>query len=309
MRRGTSHILHSQFRKFADVLSNLEPLSHGGNLSRFRDMYNINNNNTTHLMIFDDRILKAAMDNTDELEHLIHTIHWKRRECVIHLLALDVMTLGHDSERVDYEQNWESVIEVMSELLNDYRRQTPLLHQHLTTSSLYSEEEEEERKLLPATVDQRSQALLHQYTALEKHMRSIQSKLLLCRQDAKACSSSRAAAIYSMERIGERFSAIDQDLSHMIAQWEDAKDAYLLVSDNESSEDLTQILPSPPSSPKKTDSSISSSSSTTASRRAHFRRSMMSGAAVSSFLESKRASRQQRTRVQVIIYKGKKTKE
>ena len=112
-----------------------------------------------------------------------------------------------------------------------------------------------------------------------------------------------------MERIGERFSAIDQDLSHMIAQWEDAKDAYLLVSDNESSEDLTQILPSPPSSPKKTDSSISSSSSTTASRRAHFRRSMMSGAAVSSFLESKRASRQQRTRVQVIIYKGKKTKE
>ncbi|KAI9257207.1 hypothetical protein BDA99DRAFT_515801 [Phascolomyces articulosus] len=300
MRRSTSHILHSQFRKFADALSNLEPLSHSGNLSRFRDMYNINNNASfSPLLVFDDRILKAAMDNTDELEHLMHTIHWKRRECVIHLLALDVMTLGHDSERVDYEQNWESVIEVISELVADYRRHNPLLHEHLTSSSLYSEEEEDERKILPGTVDQRSQALLHQYTALEKHVRSIQSKLLLCRQDAKAFSTSRAAAAYSMERIGERFGAIDQDLSHMLAQWEDAKDAYMIISDNDSSEDLTQILPSPPSSPKKADSSGSSTSSTAASRRAHYRRSMMTGAAVSSFLENKRASRQLRTRAQI----------
>ncbi|KAI9491791.1 hypothetical protein BDB00DRAFT_472857 [Zychaea mexicana] len=313
MRRATCHILHSQFRKVSDALSNLEPLSHGGNLSRFRDMYNINviSQQQQQFLVFDDRMLKAAMENTDELEHLMHTIHWKRRECVIHLLALDVMTLGHDSERMDYEQNWESVIEVISELAADYRRHTPLLHEHLTSSSY-------ERKI-PGTADQRSQALLHYYTVLEKHVRGIQSKLLLCRQDAKAISTSRAAAAYSVERIGERFGAIDHDLTLMLAQWEDAKDAFSIIVAtsgrsgsselNELSEDLAQILPSPPSSPKKADSSssvVSSSSAgasaSSARRTAHFRKSMMTAAAVSGFLENKRASRQQRTRAQMSRY-------
>ncbi|KAI8145679.1 hypothetical protein BJV82DRAFT_601864 [Fennellomyces sp. T-0311] len=294
-RRATCQILHSQFRKFSDALSNLESLSHRGNLSRFREMYNINAV-PSQMLRFDDRMLRAAIDTTDELEHLMHTIHWKRRECVIHLLALDVMTLGHDSERVDYEQIWESVIEVISELVADYRRHIPALHEHLTSSSLCSEDEDERK--IPGT-DQRSQALLHQYAALEKHVRSIQSKLLLCRQDAKAISTSRAAAAYSMERIGERFGSIDQELSHMLAQWEDAKDAYLIIADNDSCEDLSQTLPSPPSSPKKTDSSSSSSGTP---RRNQFRKSMLSSASVSSLLENKRASRQQRTRAQFHRY-------
>lgn len=119
-RRALTHIFNSQWAHWVSALRRLESFSHQGNLSRFRDMYNI---------------IPVAHQQNGSTEEQMHVIHWKRRECLVHLLALDVMTLEHDSDRLDYESHWEVVIKVMGNLVDEYKRHVPTLREHLISST------------------------------------------------------------------------------------------------------------------------------------------------------------------------------
>lgn len=125
------------------------------------------------------------------------------------------------------------------------------------------DDDDDERPTRPA--DPRVNVLLHQYAALEKHVRNIQSKLLLCRQDTR-CNQ-------SLERIGDRLNMIEQDMTQMLTQWEETTEAYRKLSS------ASQSLPSPPSSPAGSNNS---------SNKPFMRRSMLTAAAVACFLENKR---------------------
>lgn len=119
-RRALTHIFNSQWAHWVSALRRLESFSHQDNLSRFRDMYNI---------------ISVAHQQNGSTEEQMHVIHWKRRECLVHLLALDVMTLEHDSDRLDYESHWEVVIKVMGNLVDEYKRHVPTLREHLISST------------------------------------------------------------------------------------------------------------------------------------------------------------------------------
>ncbi|KAI7885363.1 hypothetical protein K492DRAFT_171877 [Lichtheimia hyalospora FSU 10163] len=249
-RRALTHIFNSQWAHWLSALRRLESFSHQGNLSRFRDMYNI---------------IPVAHQQNGSTEEQMHVIHWKRRECLVHLLALDVMTLEHDSDRLDYESHWEVVIKVMGNLVNEYKRHVPTLREHLISSTeVY--EDDDERPTRPA--DPRVNVLLHQYAALEKHVRNIQSKLLLCRQDTRCNQQNQ-----SLERIGDRLGMIEQDITQMLTQWEETTEAYRKLSS------ASHSLPSPPSSPAGSNNS----------NKPLMRRSMLTAAAVACFLENKRS--------------------
>lgn len=127
IKRTVCRELCKQFEKFSSVVEHLNRLSNQANLVRFRDMYNVE-----ELSRIDVRSAKNA---TDELEHLAIIVYWKRRECMIHLLALDVITVGHDSERADYVQRWEAVLEILSSIFEECKHNIEMLNDILGSSA------------------------------------------------------------------------------------------------------------------------------------------------------------------------------
>lgn len=130
--------------------------------------------------------------------------------------------------------------------------------------------------------NQRSRMVLNKLVLLEKHLRNLQTKIVLCRHDAKGIShdkgryngryyglfnthivcmllSSFSGADYSFNRIGDRFGSMEQDISHLLAQWDENKNVLLHII-NSKRASTSAPLPSPPSSPATSIDSICASS-------------------------------------------------
>ncbi|KAI9029820.1 hypothetical protein CLU79DRAFT_715889 [Phycomyces nitens] len=215
----------------------------------------------------------------------------------MYLLALDIMTSGHDSERDDYEQNWEKAVHIMSGLITTYTESNANINK-LLDAAIFQDGLSPDFDCGGRSFDPRAQTLLHRFNVLENYVRNIQSKIFLCKHDTKTFSSGRGSA-YSMERIGERFTTIDQDFSQMLSQWEETKETLSGFTRQDSSP-RTSLLPSPPTSPRQTgirsSGAIKRLSYIQQSRQkpgTATRQSLMTAAAVASFLENKRVNRLQ----------------
>lgn len=309
IRRLLAHEFRTQSQKYSTFTDCMDALSHQDNLIRFRTLYNV------------ERVPTYAADfesvkvSIEKLENMATIVHWKRRECVIHLLALDVMTADHDSTRSDYEQQWDSAIRIMRELVSECQRFAELLDRqlehgmyhvclwqkracNLTIHVVCAELVPEYNDGGTEHPDQRTQALVRRYTALEKQMQQIRGKMLLCRQDTVLINpnpGSVASSNYAFDRISERFSSIEQDLSHLTMQWDEIKSTFesLRQQDNDEQEHTNAalsnntMLPSPPLSPKKVKEQ-NMRLATLESRRAVVRKA----AAVAYFLENRRTQKQ-----------------
>ncbi|KAI9313140.1 hypothetical protein BX666DRAFT_1979976 [Dichotomocladium elegans] len=237
IRRVMTDVMASQWSQWSFALHTLQLYSHQANIQRFCDMYGI--------------LTTQPWDQQLSLEEQLHIIHLKRRECLVHLLALDVMTLEHDSERRDYESHWQVVLKIIKDLIDNYEKHISTLKEHLFISSDLFEGTNR-------TGSPRVHRLLHPYAAFEKQVKALQSKLLLCRQET------------ALDRIGDRLHGMEQDMAQMMVQWEDIRDAY---------RKLTMSLPSPPSSPKYP-----------LAKKQLSRRSMVSSSALACFPESNRSA-------------------
>lgn len=99
--RRVSTVLKRAFMLYDKTTSQL--IIHKRNLSSLYDMYNVHS--------------IPSLEHTDNsLDQLAQMMHLKRRECMVHFLALDVMTKHHDSIRVGYEQGWKSVNDILNYL-------------------------------------------------------------------------------------------------------------------------------------------------------------------------------------------------
>ncbi|KAI7862782.1 hypothetical protein BDF14DRAFT_1466307 [Spinellus fusiger] len=318
LRRETGILLYSMLGLLESYNTLLKPLVHTSNLTHLRGMYNVEEYPVQALKPND---LAQTSMTLDQLDTISCSIRYKRRESLVHLLALDVMTSGHDSERMDYEQRWDSVINIMLELVEHY---TQLNNKMSTTleADIFNDGLHFESDIGEMQSDPRAQALLHRFNMLENYVRNVQSKLFLCRHDTKTFFGGKSAA-YSFERIVERFGSIDQDLMHMIKQWDESKDALMGLTQQDTSSSAGAAgatftststststsaisLPSPPSSPRQSEDKQLNSEEKRLSSEKRFsyvhtkqktnptaRHSLMSAATVASYLESKRQSLRQ----------------
>jgi hypothetical protein len=93
-------VLRQYFEQYQDFMDKLSPYVDQAHKSRLFDMYNI------------DHIAQAGLNEEDNqstveyLERILQQFHCKRRECMVQLLALNVMTEKNDSFRSDYEKTW-----------------------------------------------------------------------------------------------------------------------------------------------------------------------------------------------------------
>ncbi|KAL9545453.1 hypothetical protein PS6_008215 [Mucor atramentarius] len=249
-------LLSSHFETFVETVHQLQPLIDEHNLSRLRDMYNINEDIPSMLLEFDSHQYKP-----EDVDLIYSVIVWKRREYLLYLLALDVMS---NNRTARYGKIWSQAIQVNHNLVREYLE----FNKQLSTMS-YSDERlsgKENGKVSLAIStpsdasksnqetsisDERCITLMHRVSAVEKHMEDIQAKLFLCKQDTKSLASGRVSS-FSLKRISKRFSHVDESMNSLIKQWEESKHSLdaLLEEEQSKLKSTFTLLPSPPSSPR-----------------------------------------------------------
>ncbi|GAN01490.1 hypothetical protein MAM1_0008c00923 [Mucor ambiguus] len=253
-------LLSSHFETFVETVQQLQPLIDNHNLSRLRDMYNINEDIPSMLLEFDSHQYKP--EDVD----LIHSvIVWKRREYLLYLLALDVMS---NNRTARYGKIWSQAIQVNHNLVREYlefNKKLSVMSAEMSDSNATSSKKENDKVSLAISTqsdtskatdetsisDSRCITLMHRVSVVEKHMEDIQAKLFLCKQDTKSLASGRVSS-FSLKRISKRFSYIDESMNSLIKQWEESKHSLDALLEEEQSrlKSTFTSLPSPPSSPR-----------------------------------------------------------
>ncbi|CAO3680669.1 unnamed protein product [Rhizopus stolonifer] len=174
-------LIKSHSGTYTKLIEQLRPLTDLQNLSRLKDMY------------MSDRVPEANL--------LILSVRAKRREYLLHLLALDVMSNNHAAH---YGKNWKRAIQVNRQLVLEYSKFNQQLSElnPSEATSLVTEPKTIKSTLrahtisVPATTidpftDKTCVSLMQRIATVERQMDESQSKLFACRQDIKYLSSGR----------------------------------------------------------------------------------------------------------------------
>ncbi|KAL9536835.1 hypothetical protein MBANPS3_012323 [Mucor bainieri] len=253
-------LLSSHFETFVETVQQLQPLIDGHNLSRLRDMYNINEDIPSMLLEFDSHQYKP-----EDVDLIYSVIVWKRRAYLLYLLALDVMS---NNRTARYGKIWSQAIQVNHNLVREYlefNKKLSVMAAEMSGSNETSSKKENDKIPLAISTqsdvsrendeisisDGRCITLMHRVSVVEKHMEDIQAKLFLCKQDTKSLASGRVSSL-SLKRISKRFSYIDESMGSLIKQWEESKLSLEALMEEEQSKQKSTFtsLPSPPSSPR-----------------------------------------------------------
>src|SRR5438067_1385547 len=111
LRKIVYDILKNALDSYKNSIKDLQPVVSQNNLTIMYNMYNINSCSENEIEEEDDDDEQVENDklSLENLKQCFQKMHSKRRECLCHLLALDVMTTGRDSNRRDYEGHWSTV--------------------------------------------------------------------------------------------------------------------------------------------------------------------------------------------------------
>ncbi|KAL0140765.1 hypothetical protein V8B55DRAFT_1510285 [Mucor lusitanicus] len=253
-------LLSSHFETFVETVQQLQPLIDDHNLARLRDMYNINEDIPSMLLEFDSHQYKP-----EDVDLIYSVIVWKRREYLLYLLALDVMS---NNRTARYGKIWSQAIQVNHNLVREYlefNKKLTALSAEMSDSDETSSKKKTEKVSLAISTqagtpraneetsisDSRCITLMHRVSVVEKHMEDIQAKLFLCKQDTKSLASGRVSS-FGLKKISKRFSHIDESMNSLIKQWEESKHSLdaLLEEEQSKLKSTFTSLPSPPSSPR-----------------------------------------------------------
>ncbi|OAD08193.1 hypothetical protein MUCCIDRAFT_154854 [Mucor lusitanicus CBS 277.49] len=223
-------------------------------------MYNINEDIPSMLLEFDSHQYKP-----EDVDLIYSVIVWKRREYLLYLLALDVMS---NNRTARYGKIWSQAIQVNHNLVREYlefNKKLTALSAEMSDSDETSSKKKTEKVSLAISTqagtpraneetsisDSRCITLMHRVSVVEKHMEDIQAKLFLCKQDTKSLASGRVSS-FGLKKISKRFSHIDESMNSLIKQWEESKHSLdaLLEEEQSKLKSTFTSLPSPPSSPR-----------------------------------------------------------
>ncbi|KAI7898788.1 uncharacterized protein BX663DRAFT_555512 [Cokeromyces recurvatus] len=242
--------LSCHFKQHVEFVHRLEPLINHENLSRLCEMYNVKEEIPSSLLseLSDDSKNKRIFkDNEEEFDLLYSVICWKRREYLLYLLALDVMTTDNHKTHIDYEQNWKRAIQSNLDLVQVYQEFNKKLLATLP-KNIPLTKDSDSIKPSSSPADERTLTIMHRVATVEKYLEDIQANIFLFKQDTRG-----RVLNLNLERMNKRFQLIDESISNLSNQWEESKAALNALLMNEQLKTKftsNSILPSPPSSPQ-----------------------------------------------------------
>ncbi|KAG2218957.1 hypothetical protein INT45_004649 [Circinella minor] len=238
LRNRLAAMLRRAFIVYEEAIIDLVDHVNKNNLSRLYDMYNVRS--VASLSSID--VVEEDNSNdgvsVERLRTLAQLMHAKRRECMMQLLALDIMSEGHDSIRRDYENNWKRVNAILTKLVDETKGFVTdimdALQAELYKPALESSAPQSSSFGSSAT-DNRLKPFLHRLSSLDQQMRTLEAKFYLCNDDIRQLTSatnniddSNATSAEDLrERLKKEYMSIQKDFSQMVVEWEAGREALL----------------------------------------------------------------------------------
>lgn len=101
---------------YEEAMIDLMDVIHKKNLNTLYEMYNVHSIASLSAMGDDTQEEGYSLD---QLKKLAQIMHLKRRECMVHFLALGAMTEDHDSVHYNYRDDWRAINEVLAKLVSE----------------------------------------------------------------------------------------------------------------------------------------------------------------------------------------------
>ncbi|CDH59766.1 hypothetical protein RO3G_12984 [Lichtheimia corymbifera JMRC:FSU:9682] len=268
LRNRLGAVLRRAFIIYEEAIIDLIDHVNKSNLSRLYDMYNIRSiASLSALDRMDDDNSEEGGICLDRLRALAQLMHAKRRECMMQLLALDIVTDEHDSLRLDYERGWRGVNAVLAKVTEDTKQFVNDIT-HALENELYKPTAKDDRQQLVnsnTVQDGRLRPFVHRLASLDQQMRTVEAKFYLCNDDIRQLTQQGDST--SLEELRERlkreYLSIEQDFNQMVVEWEAGRDALVNFLDPPDLDPSpSSSISSPTASQKEDDSSPVTSPST-----------------------------------------------
>lgn len=121
LRNRLASVLRRAFIIYEEGIIDLMDVIHKKNLNTLYEMYNVHS--IASLSAMGDDISDEGY-SLEQLKKLAQIMHSKRRECMVHFLALGVMTEDHDSVHYNYSEGWGIINQVLGKLVDETEKFT-----------------------------------------------------------------------------------------------------------------------------------------------------------------------------------------
>ncbi|KAI9480815.1 MAG: Mysoin-binding motif of peroxisomes-domain-containing protein [Benjaminiella poitrasii] len=213
LRQRLTSILRRAFIVHEEAIIDLMGVVHKKNVATLYDMYNVHSIAS----------LSAVSDDNslEQLKKLAQIMHLKRRECMVHFLALEVMTEEHDSVRFDYQQGWQTVNDVLSKLVGETEQLTRDIIEALDA------EFSKPTVLLPNVrheiQDDRLKKFVHKLSCLEQQLRTMEAKVYLCNENVRQLNSESSLGNKTKDKLYHEYISIQKEFEYVTSEWESGR--------------------------------------------------------------------------------------
>lgn len=263
LRNRLGAVLRRAFIVYEEAIIDLVDHVNKNNLSRLYDMYNIRSVASLSAVDRMDDDEEEGGICLDRLRALAQLMHAKRRECMMQLLALDIVTDEHDSLRLDYERGWRGVNTVLAKVTEDTKQFVNEITKALDNELYKPTAKDDRQQLLNSNTvqDGRLRPFVHRLASLDQQMRTVEAKFYLCNDDIRQLTQQGDST--SLEELRERlkreYMSIEQDFNQMIVEWEAGRDALTTFLDPPDLDPSpSSSISSPTTSQKEEEDDISS---------------------------------------------------
>ncbi|CAO3689457.1 unnamed protein product [Rhizopus stolonifer] len=205
LRNRLALVLKGAFAALEAGIANLVNVIDKDHLLGLYEMYNVNSIAST-LEINEDTY------TLDQLKQLTQDMHLKRRECMVHFLALGVDIDKNDWKKVNdvlgcFLEQFESFTSEMVEAL-DIEFYRPINKFNSKTNK---------------NQDSRLKLFVHRLSSLEQELRTIEAKVYLCNEDVRQLGPE--ATKESKEKLMSDYMTVQKGFGSMLVEWENGKEA------------------------------------------------------------------------------------
>ncbi|KAL7312244.1 hypothetical protein PS15m_008031 [Mucor circinelloides] len=235
LRNRLSAILRRAFIIYEEGIIDLMDVINRKNLHTLYEMYNVHSIASLSAMGEEN----GDAYSLDQLKKLAQIMHLKRRECMVHFLALGVMTDEHDSIRFDYQHGWRTVNDILDKLVNETEQFTKDIVEALDAEFYKPMNDFDKKKITSKIEDARLKKFVHQLSSLEQQLRTMEAKIYLCSEDVQHLNS-ESSTDEVREKLRHEYMSVQRGFENMASEWENGRvvlESYLAPTD---------VLPSSP---------------------------------------------------------------
>ncbi|KAI9270099.1 Mysoin-binding motif of peroxisomes-domain-containing protein [Helicostylum pulchrum] len=216
LRNRLASVLRRAFIIYEEGIIDLMDVIHKKNLNTLYEMYNVHS--IASLSAMGDDISDEGY-SLEQLKKLAQIMHSKRRECMVHFLALGVMTEDHDSVHYNYSEGWGIINQVLGKLVDETEKFTLDIVEALDAEFYKPMHGFDKNNDTSKIEDARLKKFVHRLSSLEQQLRTMEAKIYLCSEDVRQLNSAESSTEVKDKLLNE-YMSVQKGFENMIQEWE-----------------------------------------------------------------------------------------